>query len=118
MLDGRSIIEVPWSTRSGDAIFAGRTWVVRFGRDGAKGRCVHAATRSPHTGTWFTATPLTGPEEYLTLRKVRQALFRGNGRLTGGHPEVTHPVTAPMSTVNIQMLISNRTAPGDGYYWS
>jgi hypothetical protein len=118
MLDGRSVIEVPWSMRTGGAVFAGRMWLVRFGRDGGKGRTMHQAVRSPHTRTWFVPTGWGPAHEYPTLRDVRRFLFDGNGRLTGGHPEVTDAVQAPMSVVNILMLASIRTVPGTGDYWS
>lgn len=113
MLDGRSIIEVRYSETLGRTVFDCRTWLVRT----PTGRYAPKAIRSPHTRTWFVPY-LAEVAEYPSLRETRRGLFRGNGRLTGGHPEITHPVPGPMSLVNVKMLVSVRTAPGTLDYWS
>lgn len=113
MLDGRSIIEVPWGTRA----HAARVWLVRYG---SKGSVVCQAVREPVSRTWYAVGAWGTALPFPTLRDVRRYFFRGNGRLFGGHSEIgeSGAVVAPMSHVNILALCERRTAPGSGDYWS
>jgi hypothetical protein len=117
MLEGRSIIEV----RQADIRMPhdARIWVVRFGRNGRKGRVVCQAVREPVSRTWYAIGTHGTALPFPTLRDVRKYFFRGNGRLTGGHSEIgeSGAVVGPMSRVNVLALASGRTAPGNGEYW-
>jgi hypothetical protein len=112
MLDGRKIIEVSWESH-GHRL---RTWLVWFGDHS---RVVHQAVRSTD-GQWYVANGWEPARAFPSLPDVRRHLFRGNGRLTGGHAEIGErgAVRGRMSPVNVQALCDVRTAPGGGDYWS
>jgi hypothetical protein len=115
MLDGRTIIEVRTSSGAHDV----RVWLALFGQGGRHGRAVCQAVRDPFTRRWLAVGPWgVLASSFDGLRDVRRHFFRGNGRQTGGHPEITHAVTPPMSRFNVWALASTRTAPGSGEYWS
>jgi hypothetical protein len=116
MLDGRQVIEVPWGSDVGTRGNALRVWVTRF--PGKDERFVIAqAAKTVDGKAWVVLAGFSTVERLPTLREVRRFLFRGNGRLTGGHPEITDAVTAPMSRANVMALCMPRTVPGHGDYW-
>lgn len=117
MLDGRTIIEVPSRTD----VHPARFWLVNYARHGVThSRVTYWAVRTL-SGDWFTRNLDLGNQDsmvrsFASLRDVRRYLFRGNGRLLGGHPEITGAVLAPMSLVHVAALCDPRTAPGGGDY--
>jgi hypothetical protein len=115
MLDGRTIIEV---RSTAGPRHDWRVWLVRFGSNGCKGRAVCQAVRNPYTRQWLAVGVSDGAIPFDGLRDVRRHFFRGNGRMTGGHAEITDAVSAPMSRLNVLALCAIRTAPGSGDYWS
>lgn len=115
MLDGRTIIEV----RSNSGAYDWRMWLIMFGPGGRDGRTISQAMRNPFTCEWLAVGYSGGlAGRFRGLRDVRRHFFRGNGRMTGGHAEITHAVSAPMSRFHMLALASIRTRPGSGDYWS
>lgn len=107
MLSGRTVIEVPTMASKG------RVWIIRFA--GSHGFTLVQGVRL--AGRWLTIGAWGSAEPHESLRDARRFLFRGNGRLTGGHPEITDPVAGRMSRVHVLALASPRTVPGCGEYW-
>jgi hypothetical protein len=62
------------------------------------------AVRSPLTGAWLVQANATGADyirswRVSTLVEARRSALAGNGRLTGGHSEVTRVESEPTHAV-------------------